>query len=196
MSPVLLLHKMGKIDDDLKIAIVQMPQKEKDKLLLRLVAKDKKLVERLIFELVEKGTTTDSRAVDIRRNINHQLPYSDTYNNTPGWLMMDLRSLNGVITAHVQATKDKPGEVILGAYLFAEAVRRNADMLHKMQRRADKLAPYMAKRAADLLKKAAKIHEDYYLEFRQDITELLEFLHNYAPAKAYLGDLPKTLHTR
>ena len=178
---------MAKLDDQLKVAIVQMPQKEKDKLLLRLVVKDKKLVSRLTFELLEGSATRDSRAADVRSLIEEGLPRSSQRDNTPGWLLMAIRSLNGQITAHVNTTKDKPGEVILGAFLLAEAIRRNDEMLRKMARRADTIAPYMVKRAADLIKKAARIHEDYYMEFRTDLTEVLWFLHSYPPAQSYIS---------
>jgi hypothetical protein len=180
---------MAKLDDHLKAAIIQMPPKEKDKLLLRLVAKDKKLVQRLIFELLEGSATRDSRAAAIHTLIDQNLPDSTHRDNSPGMLLMDLRALNGQITAHVNTTKDKPGEVILGAFLLAEAIRRNEAMLIKMARRADKIAPYMAKRASDLLKKAAKIHEDYYMEFRDNLNEILQFLHQYPPAKLYVAAL-------
>lgn len=180
---------MRKLDDQLKAAITGMPQKEKDKLLLRLVAKDHKLVERLIFELLEGGNTRDERAADLRKTIERQLPYSDAPENTPGWLMMDLRSLSGQITAHVNATKDKSGEVILTAFMLAEAIRRNMVMLEKMSRRADTLAPYLAKRTAMLLKKAEKIHEDYFIEFRKDLNEVLAFLHSYSRTRPFAEEL-------
>src|SRR5262245_50911823 len=109
---------MRKLDDQLKSAITGMPQKEKDKLLLRLVAKDHKLVERLIFELLEGGNTRDERAADLRKSIERRLPWPDQPDNTPGWLLMDLRSLSGDISAHVNATKDKPGEVILSIFMI------------------------------------------------------------------------------
>ena len=183
------LNAMVKLDDHLKAAIILMPPKEKDKLLLRLVAKDHKLVERLIFELLEKGATRDERAIDVRKMIERSLPYSADRDNTPGWLLMDLRSLNGQITAHVQTTKDKPGEVILGCFLFAEAIRRNEEMLRKKHHRADTFSPYVAKRTEALIKKAAKLHEDYQIEFRKDLNTILAFLHDYAPTKLYAIDL-------
>jgi len=44
-----VLHLMAKLEKDLQLAILSMPQKDKDKLLLRLVAKDDILVQQLQF---------------------------------------------------------------------------------------------------------------------------------------------------
>ncbi len=52
---------MPALEPDLKQAIVRMPGVEKDKLLLRLIAKDATLSEKLQFELVERGQTIDER---------------------------------------------------------------------------------------------------------------------------------------
>ncbi len=184
---------MPKLDEQLKLAIARMPQKEKDKLLLRLVAKDEKLVERLVFELLEGGETTDERAREIRDLIEKSLPQPGARHLTPGWLLMDLRSLNARITDHVKTTKDKPGEVILGCFLFAEAIRRHREMLHKLAKRSDTFSPYFVKRAEALVKKGEKLHEDLHLEFRHDLNEVLHFIWDFPPTRSTAADvfLPK-----
>ena len=57
---------MAKLEKDLQLAILSMPQKDKDKLLLRLVAKDAILVQQLQFTLVEEGTTVEFRRDEVR----------------------------------------------------------------------------------------------------------------------------------
>jgi hypothetical protein len=167
---------MAKLDNELKAAILRMPVKEKDKLLLRLVAKDEKLVRRLIFEL--------------RRTIEENLPASGSRHLTPGLLLMELRRWNGRITEHVQATKDKLGEVVLTIYLFNEAFRRHWDMLNRSPTyRSDTLAPYVVKRTVMLLKKAEKLHEDYYMEFRRELQELLAFIWNFKATAVWAREL-------
>jgi hypothetical protein len=82
----------------------------------------------------------------------------------------------------VQATKDKPGEVILTSFLLAEAFRRHIVMLRSFSdKRNDTFAPYVVRRTAMLLKKAALLHEDYFMEFRSDLNELLQAIHNFRP---------------
>lgn len=173
---------MRKIDDQLKIAIAKLPVTEKDKLLFRLVAKDEKLVRRLVFELLEGGETRDERAAELRAQIVRHLPKTGDQNLSPGYLLLDLRHWNARINEHVQATKDKPGEVSLVIFLLAEAFRRHWDMLNRASaRRSDTLAPYVVKRTAAIIKKAEKLHEDYFIEFRRDLNELLHFIWAFKP---------------
>ncbi|MEZ4900940.1 MAG: hypothetical protein R2822_03890 [Spirosomataceae bacterium] len=101
--------------NELKQAIVLMPQKEKDKLLLRLIGKDENLMQRLIFELIEQGDTLQIRRDDIKTRI---LRVAKMTHDTPGWMMMDMRSFSGDISHHLKITKDKYGEIELMLYLL------------------------------------------------------------------------------
>lgn len=184
---------MLKLDDQLKAAIVRMPSKEKDKLLLRLVAKDEKLVRRLVFELLEGGETRDERAAELRDQITRNLPEKDAPYLTPGYLLLDLRHWNARINEHVQATKDKAGEVSLVIFMLAEAFRRHWAMLNRYpERKSDTFAPYVVKRTAAVLKKAEKLHEDYFIEFRRNLNELLHFIWEFKPTArvAHVEGLP------
>lgn len=187
---------MRKLDEQLKAAILRMPSKEKDKLLLRLVTKDQKLIRRLIFELLEGGETREERAEELRERISKELSPLGAKDLTPGYLLLELRHWNARITEHVQATKDKPGEVILTVFLLSEAFRRHMVMLRSFpERRHDTFAPYVVRRTAMLLKKAAALHEDYFIEFRKDLNELLQTLHQFKPTAAFArtAGLPHTL---
>ncbi len=166
---------MLKLDDQLKAAITKMPVVEKDKILLRLVAKDQKLVRRLVFELIEGGATRDERAADLKKQIATDLLNAKHYNLTPGLLLLYLRNWNARITEHVQATKDKSGEVSLTIFMMVEAFRIHRGMLDSFpDRRSDTFAPYLVKRTKAIISKAEKLHEDYFIEFRRDLQELLQ----------------------
>jgi hypothetical protein len=78
---------------------------------------------------------------------------------------------------HVQATKDKEGEVALPLFLLNEALRRHRDMvLHFPEHRSTTLAEYLIKRIQALMPKAKKLHEDLQWESRKQINELLEHI--------------------
>ncbi|MEO6037671.1 MAG: hypothetical protein ABIQ93_04600, partial [Saprospiraceae bacterium] len=178
----------------LKAAILKMPAKEKDKLLLRLATKDAKLIRRLHFELLEGGETRDDRAAELREQIRQSLHQVDQRSTSPGYLLLYLRHWNARITEHVQATKDKPGEVTLTVFMLAEAFRTHWDMLRRFpDRRSDTFAPYVLRRAKTLLGKAEKLHEDYFIEFRRDLNELLQFIWDFRPTAqiAKNQELPK-----
>ncbi len=177
---------MLKLDDKLKAAIARMPVAEKDKILLRLVAKDKKLVNRLIFELIEGGDTRDERAAALKEEIQKDLRNAKLYDLTPGFLLLYLRNWNARITEHVQATKDKSGEVALTVFMLAEAFRIHREMLDSFpDRRSDTLAPYMVKRLKTIIGKAEKLHEDYFIEFRSDMQALLAHIWSFRPTQQF-----------
>lgn len=177
---------MLKLDEQLKAAIAKMPVAEKDKLLLRLVAKDAKLVRRLVFELLEGGATRDERAADLKNELAKDLRKSKDLNLSPGYLLLYLRHWSGRVTEHVQATKDKVGDVTLNTFLLAEAFRIYRDMLDSFpDRRSDTLAPYIVKRTKTIIGKAEKLHEDYFIEFRRDMQELFEHIWSFRPTAQF-----------
>lgn len=167
------------MDADLKKAIVRMPQGEKDKLLLRLIAKDDILVERLAFELVEHKETLDTRREIIKSAINRLAKSSYDW---PGWAMMDMRSLSGDITRHVKVTKDAYGEVELQLHMLNSYFDEQTDLLRFYNSRSDKTAEYIAKRTEQLLKKLNKLNPDYYIDFELSVNRLLERVHAFCPA--------------
>lgn len=170
---------MPALDSDLKKAIVRMPGAEKDKLLLRLIAKDAVLTERLQFELVEESKTIDDRRGLIRDFINRS---ANLHADSAGWMMMDMRTVSGYISRHLKVTKDKYGEVELMLYMLNTFYEYNAHLIQKYNSRTDKAADYIAKRTDQVLKKAAKLDPDYHIEFADDINKLLSWVHYSAPA--------------
>jgi hypothetical protein len=188
---------MLKLDDRFKAAIVRMPAAEKDKLLLRLVAKDKKLLRRLEFELIDGGSTRDERAAALKEDIQKDLLRGKENDLSPGLLLLYLRNWNARITEHVQATKDKSGEVSLTVFMLAEAFRIHRKMLDSFpDRRSDTLAPYIVKRLKTIIAKAEKLHEDYFIEFRGDMQTLLEHIWSFRPTQQYAQEaaLPRDWH--
>jgi hypothetical protein len=181
---------MAKLEKDLQEAIVAMPQKEKDKLLLKLIAKDEVLTQQLQFQLVEAGDTIESRRDDIRKSID-KLYRIDHYSS--GYLMMDMRYISGDITRHIKVTKDKYGEVELTIKLLKECFEKQLKWIQKYSAKSDTLANYVAKRTDAILKKLIKLHPDIQFDFHGDMNYILEGCHKYAPANyARIMDLPKS----
>ncbi|GHB69069.1 hypothetical protein [Persicitalea jodogahamensis] len=163
------------LPDSLKKAILQMPGKEKDKLLLRLINKDKNLVDRLHFELIEDGSTLPERREAIRSRIAKVAQMSQ---HSPGWIMMDMRSLSGDITHHVKITKDKYGEIELNIALLNDFFENHPKQLTNYTSRSDKCALYITKKTQTILKQLAKLDEDYYVDFAESVEKLLQYVHS------------------
>ena len=162
------------IEKELKNAIINMPSSEKDKLLLRLVQKDKVLVERLFFELVEEKETLNERRETIKEIIRRGAGYNQY---SAGLLMMSLRDLSGVIACHVKITKDTYGEVELFVYMLNQFYANHADLLQLYNGKSDTCALYIAKKTQSILAKVAKVNEDYYVDFEGPINTLLDHIH-------------------
>lgn len=175
---------VNKVSDELKKAIKELPEKEKDKLLLRLIAKDKMLIEKLNHQLLEDEVDMESRreelAEQMRKHFNAE--GFGFWSHTPGLVMMEMRSFSGEITRHVKITKDKYGEVQLNLLLINMPFRTQHKTLHNNQHRADKFADYVCKKAQAVFKKLKTLDRDYYLEFEKEVNEMLQHLQHYPPA--------------
>jgi hypothetical protein len=189
---------MQKIHDELKKAIILMPQKDKDKLLLRLIAKDKLLVEKLQFQLLEDSEMDkDGRAKEVENFILNYIEDKGSPYLTPGYLMMDMRKANAKITHHVKVTKDKFNEVYLTIILLLTAFRRHDTMLKSFpDRRSDTFVKYVIKRIEFIFKKLQRLNPDYFVEIEEPLNELLSFVHSFEPTAkaAQLMQFPKEWH--
>lgn len=160
-----------------------MPQKEKDKLLLRLIAKDKLLVEKLQFQLLEDSNIDkEGRAREVETFILNFIDQQGSQYLTPGYLMMDMRKANAKITHHVKITKDKFNEVYLTIILLLTAFRRHDAMLKSFpERRSDTFVKYTIKRLEFIFKKIQKLNPDYFIEIEEPLNELLDFVYGFEP---------------
>ncbi len=180
-----------KIAKELQEAIVQMPDKEKNKLLLRLVAKDSLLVEKLNHQLLESAADVTQRRGEIAEKIEQMAEYQ--HYETPGWLMMSMRDSSGSISRHVKVTKDKLGEVQLTIQLVNQAFDGQQKLLQQKARKAENFAEYVVKKADMVMKKLPKIHPDYFIELEDGVNKMLAYVHGYQPCQVFLReiDVPK-----
>lgn len=156
-------------DKEFKQALSYLPAKEKDKLVLRLLRKDHALANRLYFELLDTKTVDDRREEMEERVISRVTDITDGF-YSPGYLMMDLRYLSGDISEHVKTTKDKYGEASLNLLMLTETLTSIGDKLTPFSYgRNYKLGIYIIARAFKILILIKKLHEDYFMEFQEDL---------------------------
>jgi hypothetical protein len=163
------------IDEQLKKAIIQMPAKEKDKLLLRLISKDRLLTDKLYFELIEESDTMLERRAILHDRIRKTANIKES---SAGWIMMNMRSLSGEIAYHVKITKDKYGEAELNLLLLNSFFDLNkSGLLERPTYRNEKCAKYMAKKGMSVLKQVTKLPEDFHVDFITEVEKMLKFQH-------------------
>lgn len=161
---------------ELKLEIKSLPEKEKDKLLLRLIAKDKVLTEHLHFKLMEDEHDLQRRQEELQQLIEdgvNELMNAKRPNSKDSLLRM--RKLNGSINHHVKVTKDLTSEMELRILLlnlipidFDESVYSS---LYKFN---EKLIVYFVKTTASVLTKYHKMHEDLQFDLQADLNALLD----------------------
>ena len=111
-----------KLTEDLKKAISGLSHQEKDKLLFRLIAKEPILAQQLVFKLLEDGASMEERREDLAKYIEKYLEDYQDYYYSPGYLLLELRSLSAKITNHIKTTRDKYGEIALNLLMLNKAL--------------------------------------------------------------------------
>ncbi len=159
-------------DKDFKLAISNLPSKEKDKLLLRLLKKDLTLANQLYFKLVNTDSV-DERRADLEKRIIRKAQQITHRYLSPGILMMDMRELSGEINEHVNITKDKYGEVSLNLLLLNEILKLNHSNIEESSpTKAYKLCIYIVAKIFKILISINSLHEDFRMEFKNSLTVL------------------------
>lgn len=181
---------------DLKLEIKSLPEKEKDKLLLRLIAKDKILTEHLHFKLLEDEQDLADRQEKLRERIDLEIAelLSNRKMNSKDALLK-MRKLNGSITHHFKVTKDLNSEIELRIHLFQGVpIDFNEGVFSPLYKFNEKLMIYFAKSVLSVFNKYEKMHEDIQFDLKAGFNEVLNKLYVYktAAVAAELG-LPKEI---
>ena len=106
-----------KFDQEFKDAILNLPEKDKDKLLLRLLKKEELLVNQLYFQLIETRPIEEIRN-QLSLTILNILDKSINRFYSPGYLLIELKTISGLITKHIKETKDKTAEISLNLLML------------------------------------------------------------------------------
>jgi len=159
-----------------KLAISELSSKEKDKLIHRLLRRDKDLHEKLYFELVSEDTADQRRDIVEDKMLSILRKYGEKVMHYY-YLYTELRSCSAKIAHHVKICSDKFGDVYLNLILVNETMKFLPKYYQKFS------APYLEKVNLYLIVKlykyvvlTKKLHEDYLVELREiyeNISELM-----------------------
>ncbi|OFX24114.1 MAG: hypothetical protein A2033_13945 [Bacteroidetes bacterium GWA2_31_9] len=165
-----------KFEPEFKRAISQLPSAEKDKLIFRLLKYDLVLANRLNFELLS-SKNVDERRAEMEIIVKTNVEKMTNYFHSPGYLMMDMRYLSGEITTHVKTTKDKFGEISLNLLMLNEVLRLNNKNIDQSKAvKSYKFCIYVIARAFKILILINALHEDYRIEFNDNLINLGELI--------------------
>src|SRR5690606_5475408 len=110
----------------LKEAILNQSQKEKDKLLVRLINKDKKLMQQLHFSLLENEDDLIERIQIVKAELEKVFERTEkdisrkTLNYKHKELTGYLKAASGIVNEHASITKNKESELDLRLLILEE----------------------------------------------------------------------------
>jgi hypothetical protein len=156
-------------DAEFKKALQLLSDKEKDKLILRLLKHDLNLANKLRFELVDTDSVQDKRE-QVRNRIVKRIQLATENYYSPGFLLMDVREISGEINEHVSIASDKFGEISLNCLMLRYLLELNNQRIEAEKiGKAHTLCIYIVARVFKILMLIQKQHEDLNLEFSEDI---------------------------
>ncbi len=178
---------------ELKSAILNLPQNEKDKLMLRLINRDSVLTNQLHFQLLEDDLDLEERREKVLKSIeaafkkiDQQMQYDSYYNAR--FFTTDLRSISGHVNEHVLITKDKLGELELRLHILSKAFQFARSFFLGTNYNNEKLLIYITGRIKNVFGQYQKLHEDLQFDFREKLNKILGFAYSSA-LKPYLIEL-------
>jgi hypothetical protein len=160
---------------ELKTEILALPPKEKDKLLLRLIAKDKVLTEHLHFMLLEDESHLRDRVSNIKAQI---LAVSENLrqqrNPTLKEILTNLRKLAKVVNHNFRVTKTNFEDVELRIFLFNHTITEFKSGIFSSFKNYEQLfSSFFIKSTLITVRKFSKLHEDLQFDLRDELNKLL-----------------------
>lgn len=148
---------------EFKAALSNFSSLEKDRLIFRLLKKDKLLSKKLYFELIDPENTDQKRA-QMEEIIREKLMLLSKYLLNHKYYLIHIRKISSEITEHVKVTTDKFGDVSLNLFLINEILENN-DKLNTLRfDQVYKLYLYLINKIFKSFILTKKLDEDYWME--------------------------------
>ena len=161
---------------EFKQALSEFSSVEKDRLIFRLLKKDKLLSKKLYFELIDPETT-DQKRDQMEENVTEKLASAARYIGNPKYYLSTIRTISAEITEHVKVTTDKFGEVYLNLFLVDQILENNDSFAQQRFDNVYKLYIYLINKIVRALLLIKKIDEDYWMEFDEILGKIDDKVH-------------------
>lgn len=177
---------------DLKMAITELPLKEKDKLLLRLIAKDKVLTEHLHYKLLEGELDLEDRKEKIKTDVTNQIPSLAKLNAKEALAVV--RKMITSVNHFYKVTKDSFGEVELKVFILHNIPLDYKRSLLGYRDYGFLFSAFYIKTLSVTLNKFHKLHEDLQFDLKEEWNHLLDKIYSSKlAAEAAVSAIPKEI---
>lgn len=120
---------------------------------------------------------TDEKRDEVKQRIIDHVKKSEKYGYKPGYVLMDIREMSGMVIEHVSVTKDNYGEISLSIVLLMESLTMYGKFIDLSRHRdVRKLLQYVISKVFKIILLVDKMHEDLKMEFREDLEKLGDIL--------------------
>lgn len=167
---------------ELKEAILSLSEKEKDKILTRLINKDQMLIKQLHFKLLENEEDLIDRTKELRLQIieavtllTEQVDKIST-DRKYEILNQSCRQLNGMVNEHASITKDKVSEFELRLLILDLFFKQFSNLYqpYSTTKIIAKHLDYLATKIKAILIIYDKLHPDLQHDYKNNLLEVLE----------------------
>ncbi|NML58719.1 deoxyuridine 5'-triphosphate nucleotidohydrolase [Chryseobacterium cheonjiense] len=173
---------------DFKAAISNFSPAEKDRLIFRLLKKDKLLSKKLYFELIDPETT-DNKRDTMEDIVEEKVILASKYISNQKYFLSIVRKISAEITEHVKITTDKFGEVSLNLLLINTILNYNDDLGRLRFDNVYKLYLYIINKTVKALLLTKKLDVDYWMEIDEYLDELKgKILQNHYLSKLFINN--------
>ncbi|AZA56082.1 deoxyuridine 5'-triphosphate nucleotidohydrolase [Chryseobacterium shandongense] len=170
---------------EFKAALSNFSPAEKDKLIFRLLKKDKLLSKKLYFELIDPETT-DNKRDTMEEIVEEKVVLASKYISNQKYFLSIIRKISAEITEHVKITTDKFGEVSLNLLLINKILDYNDDLARQRFDNIYKLYLYIINKTVKALILTKKLDVDYWMEIDEHLDELKgKILQNHYLSKLF-----------
>jgi hypothetical protein len=161
---------------EFKAALSNFSAIEKDRLIFRLLKKDKLLSKKLYFELIDTETT-DQKRTQMEEQIEERVLLASKYIGNPKYFLVLIRKISAEITEHVKITTDKFGDIYLQLFLVNQILENNEKLNHQRFDNIYKLYIYLINKLLKAIISIKKIDEDYWMELNEILESIETKIH-------------------
>ncbi len=169
---------------EFKAALSNFSSIEKDRLIFRLLKKDRLLSKKLYFELIDTETV-DQKRNEMEEQIEERVLLASKYIGNPKYFLVLIRKISAEITEHVKITTDKYGDISLQLFLVNKILENNDKLNNQRFDNIYKLYIYLINKLLKAIISIKKIDEDYWME----LDEILESIESKIHENRYLEKL-------
>ena len=182
---------MPRLSKEFKQAIKEIPVKELQKLVMQFASKNREIYDFINLQYVEGEDAEEELFEETKEKISDEILFLGERGIIQKNLAKAITKSVGYINHFVKVTKNKNREADLLRNLLDKVFENYADELGTCWTVFDSKLAVTTNRLYNLVTK--KLHEDYWIEFREDLNRFLDVLHSRSNYLDYVNEMPKSL---